>query len=57
MDGGSYRQAPYEEITKEDYDVMYAASVKTIDWSEMIESEDTTTGTQELACTAGGCEI
>jgi len=57
MDGGSYRQAPYEEITKDEYDVMYAASVKTIDWNEMIETEDTTTGTQELACTAGGCEI
>ncbi len=57
MDGGSYRQAPYEEITKDEYDVMYAASVKTIDWNEMIEAEDVTTGTQELACTAGGCEI
>lgn len=57
MDGGSYRQAPYEEITKDEYEVMYAASVKTIDWNEMIETEDVTTGTQELACTAGGCEI
>ena len=57
MDGGSYRQAPYEEITKEEYEAMYEVSIKTIDWGEMIESEDTTTGTQELACTAGGCEI
>lgn len=58
MDGGSYRQAPYEEITKEEYEVMYAASVKTIDWNEMIETEDVTTGIQELACSGGsGCEI
>lgn len=58
MDGGSYRQAPYEEITKEEYEVMYEASIKTIDWNEMIETEDVTTGTQELACSGGsGCEI
>ena len=30
---------------------------KNIDWELMIEEEDTTTGSQELACTAGACEI
>lgn len=58
MDGGTYRQSPYEEITKEQYDVMYEASVKSIQWGAMIEESDETTGSQELACSAaGGCEI
>lgn len=58
-DNGTYRQAPYEEITKETYEVMKAAMPATIDWSliSLYEKTDSTTGTQELACTAGGCEI
>lgn len=57
MDGGTYRQAPYEEIDKEQYEKMLAASVKSIQWGLMLEDSDETTGSQELACTAGGCEI
>ncbi len=58
FDGGSYRQAPYEDITEEQYEKMYAESVKSIEWGLMIEEEDETTGSQELACSAaGGCEI
>lgn len=58
MDGGTYRQAPYEEIDKNAYDKMFAESVKEIDWGLLSEGEDATTGSQELACTAsGGCEI
>lgn len=58
MDGGSYRQAPYEEISKEEYEVMFENSIKHIDWSDMKENEDSTTGSQELACSGGsGCEI
>jgi len=30
---------------------------KDIDWSTFIEQEDFTTGAQNLACTAGSCEI
>lgn len=32
---------------------------KNVDWSKLSDYEavDTTTGTQELACVAGGCEI
>jgi hypothetical protein len=32
---------------------------KDIDWSKLsdVEKEDTTRGTQELACTAGVCEL
>lgn len=58
MDGGTYRQSPYEEITKEQYEKMYEESVKTIQWGLMVENSDETTGSQELACSAsGGCEI
>lgn len=56
-DNGSYRQAPYEEITKEEYQAFQEKMPNNIDWSEFKEGDDTTTGSQELACTAGGCEI
>ena len=56
-DGGTYRQAPYEECTKEEYEVMVANMPNEIHWGKLIEHNDNVTGTQELACTAGGCEI
>jgi ribonucleoside-triphosphate reductase len=56
-DGGSYKQAPYEEIDQKTYEELYLTSIKSLEWGMMIEEEDSTTGTQELACTAGGCEV
>ena len=56
-DGGTYRQAPYEECTKEEYEAMVANMPNEIYWGKLIEHNDNVTGTQELACTAGGCEI
>jgi ribonucleoside-diphosphate reductase alpha chain len=55
----SYRQAPYQECTKEEYDLAVLRMPQNIDWSRLseYEFEDTTTGTQELACVAGYCEI
>lgn len=55
----TYRQAPYQEITESEYYLGIADFPKEIDWSLLssYELEDTTTGTQELACTAGNCEI
>lgn len=55
-DGGSYRQAPYETITKEQYDEAVSKMPKSIDWDALIEQEDNAEGTQTLACTAG-CEL
>ena len=54
-----YKQAPYEEITEGAYNKMVAAMPSEIDWKELaaFEKGDTTTGTQELACSAGLCEI
>jgi len=53
-DGGSYQQAPYEEITKEQYDQMY---MPVIDWSLFREDRDNVEGVQTLACTSGVCEL
>lgn len=57
-DGGTYRQAPYETCTKEQYEELLAKTPKTIDWDSVIEAEDNTEGSQTLACSAaGGCEL
>lgn len=55
----TYRQAPYQEITKEEYEQAVGKMPKDISWQDlsMFETEDGTTGTQELACVAGVCEI
>lgn len=55
----SYKQAPYQEISEADYYLATADFPKKIDWSMLsaYEFEDTTTGSQELACVAGNCEI
>ena len=58
-DNGTYKQAPYTEITEEEYNVAKAAMPESIDWARLAdyETEDSTTGSQELACTGGVCEI
>lgn len=52
----TYQQAPYENITEEKYNELEAA-FPAIDWEAFREDEDGTTGSQELACTSGACEI
>lgn len=52
----TYEQAPYEEITKEQYEEL-KATMPTIDWSQFTESEDNTEGSQTLACFGSSCEI
>jgi len=56
-DGGNYKQAPYEDCTKEEYEALIAKMPASIDWDGIVEMEDNVEGTQMLACTAGGCEI
>jgi ribonucleoside-triphosphate reductase len=56
-DGGSYRQAPYEECTKEEYESFLSKMPKTIDWDSLNEMDDNVEGAQLLACVAGHCEI
>lgn len=57
MDGGTYRQAPYETIDEETYAKMALEMPVGIDWDKFIENTDNVEGAQTLACTAGGCEI
>lgn len=56
-DGGSYRQAPYEECTEEEYHALAARIPKNVNWDSMLEDTDNVEGTQTLACSANGCEL
>jgi len=58
-DGGSYRQAPYQECSKEDYEDALMRMPKNIDWSLLsdYEGEDNTAGMQTMACSGDTCEI
>lgn len=56
-DGGTYRQAPYEECTKQQYEDLLAIMPKDINWDTLVEIDDNVKGAQELACSAGSCEI
>ena len=54
-----YRQAPYQDCTKEEYNKALKTMPKNVDWAELskYESQDYTVASQELACAAGGCEV
>ena len=54
-----YRQAPYQDCTEEEYKEALKTMPKNVDWAELskYESQDYTVASQELACTAGGCEV
>jgi len=54
-----YKQAPYTEITEEEYEAAVAVMPKDVDWTGIgeFEKEDMTIGMQELACTGGSCDI
>jgi ribonucleoside-diphosphate reductase alpha chain len=56
-DGGSYRQAPYEDCTEDQYKELLAKMPKQIDWDSLDEVEDNVEGAQMMACSANGCEI
>ena len=54
----SYKQAPYQEITEDEYNSWLSKTVD-IDWTRITEyeKEDMTENTKELACVAGACDI
>lgn len=56
-DSGSYRQAPYQEVTEEEYKALLFKMPNDVDWTKLVEEKDMTTSMQELACFAGVCEI
>ena len=55
----SYRQAPYQDCTQEEYNALAEKMPDSIDWERFnnYEKEDNTKASQELACTAGVCEL
>jgi ribonucleoside-triphosphate reductase len=56
-DGGSYKQAPYEEIDKEMYTKLQLTMPTSLDWNSFKEKDDNVEGAQQLACVAGVCEL
>ena len=52
----SYQQAPYEAITREEYDVGVKSMPDELIW-DIQEHEDKTEGAQTLACVGGSCEL
>tara|TARA_R110002020_G_scaffold14313_1_gene50787 strand:- start:1909 stop:3765 length:1857 start_codon:yes stop_codon:yes gene_type:complete len=52
----TYKQAPFEDCSKETYDVL-VESLKEIDLTQVVEEEDNTDLKGELACAGGACEI
>ena len=55
-DGGSYKQMPFQDITKEEYEEMFS-QLKNIDLSKIVELVDNTELAGELACSGGSCSI
>ena len=55
----SYKQAPYQDCTEEEYNDLLSKMPKDVDWLKLADYEksDMTIGSQELACAAGFCEI
>ena len=55
----TYKQAPYQDITEEQWQTAQDTMPTTVAWEAFAtyEKEDTTTGSQEFACTASGCEV
>jgi ribonucleoside-triphosphate reductase len=55
-DGGSYIQAPFEDCTKEKYEELMKTLTE-VDLSKVIEIEDNTDLSGEVACAGGACEV
>jgi ribonucleoside-diphosphate reductase alpha chain len=54
--GGSYTQAPFEDITEEQFNEM-ATHLHNIDLSQIVEFSDMTALMDQAACAGGACEI
>ncbi len=54
--GGTYIQAPFEDITEAEFDKM-VEMLSGIDLSKVTEVEDNTDLSGELACSGGSCEV
>lgn len=55
-DGGTYTQAPFEDISKEEF-LKMSQNISSVDTSLIIETEDMTDLKGEVACAGGACEL
>lgn len=55
-DSGTYVQAPFEDITAEEFD-RFSQYVKSIDLEQVLEIQDNTNLQGELACAGASCEV
>ncbi|MCK4704693.1 MAG: hypothetical protein KAT90_04355, partial [Gammaproteobacteria bacterium] len=58
--GHTYEQAPYQSIDEDMYNMLHTYEKNNpINWDELInfETEDSTSGSQTFACSAGSCEV
>jgi ribonucleoside-triphosphate reductase len=55
-DGGSYKQSPFEDCSKETYEAL-VSTLKNVDLTLVTEKVDDTDHSNELACAGGACEI
>lgn len=56
FDGGTYKQTPFEDCTKEVYEKMMT-TLKNVDLSKVVELQDNTTLSDQAACAGGACEV
>jgi len=55
-DGGTYKQAPFEDCEEATYEKMLE-TLKEVDLFKIVEEQDDTDLKGEIACSANGCEI
>lgn len=55
-DGGTYKQAPFEDCTEVEYNRMME-SLKDVDLTKIVEVDDNTNLSGEIACAGGACEV
>ena len=55
----TYKQAPYQDCNEKEYKDLMNKMPTNVDWNKLsqYEKSDMTVGSQELACSAGSCEI
>jgi ribonucleoside-diphosphate reductase alpha chain len=55
----TYKQAPYQDCDKEEYEILLDKMPKNVEWNKLADYEktDMTIASQELACSSGFCEI
>ena len=55
-DGGTYTQSPFEDISKKKFELLNK-KLSEVNLSHVVESDDNTDLSGELACAGGSCEI